>query len=175
MTLSSPILRRIYRGIDALLTPYRPLDDAPARALLPPAAYQLYLRMSKADRAHSLRVLAWLQNHGYDQPELSKAALLHDVGKSLANLWVWQRTLKVLLRRLCPPAWRWLTRPAPAHSWRYPFYELQNHPQLGAELAQQAGCDPLTCWLIRYHETDFPPTHPHSDLHPKLQQADSAS
>lgn len=175
MTRPSPILQRIYRGIDALLTPYRALDDTPAQALLPPAAYQLYLQMSKTDRAHSLRLLAWLQTHGYDQPELGKAALLHDVGKAQADLWVWQRTLKVLLRPLCPSVWRWLTRPAAPDSWRYPFYVLQYHPQIGADLAQQAGCDPLTCWLIRYHETDLTPDNPHFALHQKLQLADSAS
>ncbi|NOZ70792.1 MAG: hypothetical protein GXP38_02590 [Chloroflexi bacterium] len=175
MAHPSLILQRIYRGIDALLTPYRPIDDTPAQALLPPSAYQLYLEMSKTDRAHSLRLLAWLQTHGYEQPDLLQAALLHDVGKAQANLWVWQRTLKVILRRLWPRLWYWLARPVPPDSWRFPFYVLQAHPQIGAEQAQQVGCNALTCWLIRYHETDLPLDHPKFALHQALQRADSAS
>ena len=35
---------------------------------------------------------------------------------------------------------------------RYPFWALANHPQLGAEMAAAAGCDPLAVMLIRRHQ-----------------------
>ena len=82
------VLQRIYRGLDALLMPLRIVDDSPARAILSPEALPLFQHMSKADRAHSLRVLAWLQNHGHDDPDLWVAALLHDSGKAAAQLHV---------------------------------------------------------------------------------------
>ncbi len=170
------VWQRVYRGVDALTWPWRSLDDTPARAVLSPAAFALFRRMSKADRAHSLRLLRWLQEQGYDQPSLLAAALLHDVAKSQARLAVWQRTLKVLLRRFWPHLWFRLAKPAPPESWRYPFYVLQEHPALGATMAAEAGCDELCCWLIRYHETDCPPDpYSNSSLHKALQKADAAS
>ena len=43
--------------------------------------------------------------------------------------------------------------PAPARSsLRYPFWAHANHPQLGAEMAAAAGCDPLAVTLIRRHQ-----------------------
>ncbi len=173
--LPNVVWQRLYRGIDALLAPWRPVDDAPARASLTPSAFALYQTMSKADRAHSLRLLYWLRKHGYDHPSLLTAALLHDVGKAQTRLRVWQRTLKVVLRRRWPGLWYRLARPAMPGSWRYPYYVLEAHPQIGAELAQQAGCDELTCWLIRYHETDFPPASTQHAFHRVLQEADAAS
>ena len=43
--------------------------------------------------------------------------------------------------------------PPPARgSLRYPFWAHANHPQLGAEMAAAAGCDPLAVTLIRRHQ-----------------------
>lgn len=164
--------RRLFRGIDGLLAPWRPLDDRPADALLPPAALPLYRQLSKPDRAHSLRLLTWLQAHGHTDPDLLIAALLHDCGKAAAPLAVWQRTLKVLLRLFLPSAWHRLSRPAPPGHWRYPFFVLQTHPEIGAVRAEAAGLNPSVVWFIRYHETD---PAPRDALMLALQQADAAS
>ncbi|RME80415.1 MAG: hypothetical protein D6775_16275 [Caldilineae bacterium] len=168
------LLHRIFRGVDGLLAPYRQIDENPARALLSEQALVLFQSMSKADRAHSLRVLHWLQAQGYRQPDLLVAGLLHDCGKAEAKLAVWQRTLKVLLKSFLPRAWFWLARPAAPHSWRYPFYILHIHPQLGAQKALAAGCSELTAWLIAGHERRPDPLHPHYPLMRALQDADGS-
>lgn len=167
--------QRLYRGFDDLLSPWRALDERPAVALLDPSALALYGRMAKADRRHSLRLLARLQQEGYEDPDLLVAALLHDCGKAAAPLRVWHRTLKVLLRRWAPTGWEHLAAPAPPGHWRYPFFVLEHHPCLGAAWAAAAGCSPLTVWLIAHHETDPDPTDPRAALMAALQKADAAS
>lgn len=167
--------QRLYRGIDGLLAPFQQADDRPAAAILSDAPLALYRRMSKADRLHSLRLLAWLQAHGHNDPNLLTAALLHDCGKAAAPLAVWQRTLKVLLKLFLPAVWRRLARPADPGNFRYPFYVLRVHPDLGARWAEQSGCSPLAIWLIRYHETDPDPSDPRYPLMLALQAADAAS
>lgn len=157
------------------MAPWRPVDDHLAEALLPTAGLALFRRLGKADQAHSLRLLAWLQEHGHTDPDLLNAALLHDCGKAAAPLAVWQRTLKVLLKLFVPAVWRRLARPAPPDRWRYPFFVLQTHPEIGAAWAEAAGLNPITIWLIRFHETDPNPIDPHYDLMVALQQADAAS
>lgn len=167
--------QRFYRGCDDLLSPWRSVDERPAVALLGPPALALYRRMSRADRRHSLRLLARLRREGHDHPDLLVAALLHDCGKAAAPLRVWHRTLKVLLRRLAPGWWECLAAPAPPGHWRYPFFVLEHHPRLGAEWAAAAGCTPLTVWLIAQHETDPDPTDPRCCLLAALQAADATS
>ncbi len=167
--------QRLRRGFDSLLAPWRPLDDGPAQALLPPSGLALYRRLAKPDRAHSLRLLFWLRQHGHTDPPLLIAALLHDCGKAAAPLAVWQRTLKVLLKLFAPALWHRLSGPAQPGQWRYPFSVLQTHPEIGAAWAQAAGLDPTIVWLIRFHETDPNPADPHYLLMCALQQADAAS
>ncbi len=169
----SPVLHRLRRGVDGLLAPWRTVDDAPAAAFLAPAALALFRRMSAADRAHSLRVYAWLQEHTAS-PELLAAGLLHDCGKAAARLAVWQRTLKVLLKKLAPGLWRKLAAPVPPKHWRYPFYILEDHARIGADWAEAAGCPALTCWLIRHHECRIDPCDPRADWLRLLQRADGA-
>ena len=171
----SSLRRRIYRGVEGLLAPFRHVDDGPAADFLPPEALVLFQDMSTADRAHSLRVFQWLRQQGYEQPDLLAAGLLHDCGKAAANLSVWQRTLKVLLRKLAPHWWRALSAPVAPDHWRYPFYILADHARIGAEWATDAGCSEITCWLIANHEKDIPADHPHARLLRALQRADAAS
>ena len=144
-------------------------------AALSPTALALFRRMSAADRAHCLRVFAWLQTHDQADNDLLVAALLHDCGKAAAPIAVWQRTLKVLLRHLAPDRWHTLSRPAAPSDWRFPFFVLQNHPLIGAEWAEAAGCAATVVWLIRYHETDPDPSDSRSPLMRCLQDADAAS
>jgi len=175
MSFFTMLWRRLYRGVESLLAPFRRVDDEPAAKFLSAEAFSLFQRMSLVDRAHSLRVYFWLQQHGHDEVDLLTAGLLHDCGKAAAHLNVAQRTLKVLLKWFFPPLWRRLSTPVAPEHWRYPLYILARHPQLGAEWARQAGCSALTCWLIAHHEENVPSDHPHYPLLRALKDADAAS
>jgi len=129
--------------------------------------------MSAADRAHSLRVHAWLRAQGHDAPALLAAGLLHDCGKAAAKLAVWQRTLKVVLKKLAPGLWRKLSAPAPPKNWRYPFFVLAEHTRIGADWAREAGCPQEVAWLIAHHEDVTLPEHPLAPWLKALQDADA--
>ncbi len=172
---SSPLRRRILRGLEGLFAPFVRLNDQPAIELLSAEALLLFRKMSRVDQAHSLRVYRWLVQRGFQNQDLLVAALLHDCGKAAAKLSVWQRTLKVLLKGLSPNLWRTLAAPTPPASWRYPFFVLREHPRIGAEWAREAGCSDLACWLIAHHEETVSTDHPYADLLLALEYADAAS
>jgi hypothetical protein len=46
--------------------------------------------------------------------------------------------------------WRDMETPDP-NGWRYPFWAHIHHAEHSAQLAAEAGCDPLAVTLIRYH------------------------
>ena len=124
------------------------------RAWLPTAAWPLFDAMPHNDQHHSLNVLRALRAAGHAEPALMQAALLHDVAKSTGGVTLFHRVAVVLIKIVWPD---WLARmaqaPAPARSDpRYPFWAHANHPQLGAEMAAAAGCDPLAVTLIRRHQ-----------------------
>lgn len=118
-----------------------------------PAAAGLFCSMAAQDQRHSLDVYTALCRNGWRHPDLLTAALLHDVGKSLAPLPAWQRALMVLLARFLPRLMDRLAQ-GQAKGWRRGFVVHVHHAELGARLAQQAGCSPLTTSLIRRHHED---------------------
>jgi hypothetical protein len=122
-----------------------------------PAADRLFRRMPVDAQAHSLRVVKALQADGPTPPDLAAAALLHDVGKVAADdagayLGLWIRGPIVLLEAWRPDILAGLASSQPAASVRYALFVHLSHPQIGAAWAKEAGCSPLTCWLIAHHQ-----------------------
>lgn len=150
--------------------------------ILPKAAVALFTQMPVDAQRHSLNVLYAVQGMAEGESSLARAALLHDIGKIAAAqagvpIRLWLRGPLVLAEALWP---RFLARQALAdvnQGWRYALYVQRMHPQIGAEMAQQTGCDPLTCWLIAHHQdkADKIPVNPpdrRTQLLRILQQAD---
>lgn len=141
-------------------------DLALAAEVLAPAGPQaaaLFHRLPRDAQAHSLRVLKALQRDERSPhplpPDLAAAALLHDVGKVAADeagayLGLWLRGPLVLLEKWRPDLLARWASPQPRRSLRYAFFVHNEHPRIGAAMAQAARCSPLTCWLIEHHQDE---------------------
>jgi hypothetical protein len=155
--------------------PLSPAELEEVRRVLPPALAERFARLSPGEQAHALRVLRAVAAgpHPYTaRPELLQAALLHDVGKTLAPLNLFERAWAVLARRWLP-AWaaRWGCEPA--RGWRRAFVLAAHHPEWGAELVAQAGAAPLVAALIRRHQSPLAaPRTPEDEMLAVLQAAD---
>jgi len=174
--------RAIYR-VQQFLASLRPRVSAGEQAaiaeFLPAAALALFDCMARRDQRHSLDVLQRVQQAAPGQPDLAAAALLHDAAKTALpgrRLRLWHRVLIVLMQA-ARPGWVQQAGRADPRSWRYPFYLHAYHPELGARLAEEAGCSPLTAGLIRRHQLHLshPPRDEFERLLAVLQAADDAS
>jgi len=125
------------------------------RAILNPKLMDLFLRLQPSEQVHSIQVMQKVQKQGYTQPDLLTGALLHDAGKCLYPLRVWERVLIVLSRAFFPAlANRWGS--AMPKGWKRAFAVAQQHPIWGAELAAQAGANSTVVQLIRRHQDAGP-------------------
>ena len=133
----------------------------------------LFFRMSDPDQAHSVRVFQALVAQGEDDDDLLRAALLHDVGKSLHPLRAWERSLVVVTNRILPnQVLKW--GQGEPDGWRKPFVVALQHPEWGATLIQQEGGSETLVTLIRYHQEHAPPNigKDVQELLERLQTAD---
>ena len=133
----------------------------------------LFFGMSDPDQSHSVRVFQTLVDQGDDNEDLLRAALLHDVGKSLKPLRAWERSLVVIANLILPnQVLKW--GQGEPHGWRKPFVVALQHPEWGAALAQQEGGSETLVTLIRYHqEHPLPSTSKDvQELLERLQTAD---
>ena len=135
----------------------RPSEPAMARAqaILSPQQFALFSLMQPSEQVHSLRLLEQLQEHAPLPHDLRVAALLHDAGKSLFPLRLWER-IWIVLARAFAPAWvqRWGSQPVDPGIpfWQRPLAVACQHPEWGARLAEQAGASPLAVAIIRRHQ-----------------------
>lgn len=139
-------LYRVRQGLDNLWAGVGSRDLAIVRQQLSQEELQLFLRMDSADQRHCIRVLRAIQAEGNCDANLTKAALLHDVGKARCHIGIVHRTIAVLIggvfRRLPPLAF------APSMgSWWYPFYVIANHPRIGAAMLVRCG-SPERVWRL---------------------------
>jgi hypothetical protein len=142
---------RLRQGFRALGAWLRPVEDERAAAVLSPALFALYLRMRRAERQHSLRVLQALIDSGQTHPDLLTAALLHDVGKIRTASFLPEKVLVVLVKAAAPDRyWRWGS--GSARGWRRPFAVSVQHPAWGAEMVAEAGGSALAVELIYRHQ-----------------------
>jgi len=145
-----------------------------AQALLSPQLYRSFQRLPRADQCHSLSVYALLKSQGERNEDLLQAALLHDVGKSLHPLSVFERVLVVLFDPLLKdlPA-RWLE--GQPRGPRRAFIVAAQHPEWGAAIVAASGGSQTLVRLVRHHQQqDLSDKEPaFASLLTRLQQADS--
>lgn len=134
----------------------KPVETSAILPHLSPAQITLFRRMHKSEQTHALNVFNLLKAASKNDPDLLTAALLHDVGKVLFPLSLFDRVLIVLGKAFFPRQARsWSEGPPEKH--HRPFVVAAHHPEWGADLAGQAGASPRTVELIRHHQ-DRPST-----------------
>lgn len=143
------LARRFFSAVSARVDPTE--YDLVAR-YCSPAEQSLFRSMRLADQRHSLDLCRRLERDGHLDPDLLRAALLHDVGKSFGPLPLALRVFYALCRLTSPPFARWLAR-ADHPTWRRPFYLAAHHAEIGARAARAAGSRPDVVALIGGHES----------------------
>lgn len=146
-----------------------------AQSILTEQQMALFTRLQPSEQSHSLRVLKALQEQGETLPDLLTAALLHDIGKILHPLRIWERVVIVLAKRIAPKRMHIWGCSQP-YGWKRPFVIAHMHPYWGAELARDAGTTPLAVNLIQKHQEVIPKQSsksPESKLLTSLQRADN--
>lgn len=117
------------------------------------AEMSLWRASSKPDRRHSAAVArrlgTLLADHEPVPREVVAAALLHDIGKNVSGLGTYTRVAATLSAAVAGRETAELWVKGGGITRRIGQYLL--HPQLGADLLEMAGSDPLTVSWAREH------------------------
>ena len=153
--MNNKIRYRLWQFWQSLKRSPRDNDWAAVQNFLSQEELDLIKQLPAADQNHSLRVFRSLQTQGEDDPNLIKAALLHDLGKLRYPLRRWERIYAVLVTRFFPQRVKSWGESKPA-GLRRPLAVIHQHPCWGAEIARTAGSSTRTVWFIKNHEMDLP-------------------
>lgn len=174
---------RLKQGVRAL-TAFRQTPDVQLAArFLNQGQLALFRSLPLMEQHHALAVLNDILNHpplvddSRALDDLAVAALLHDCGKRLHPVRVWQKTLPVLVYKVSPRLFNWMAGRDPKRLiWRG-FAVKAHHPMWGADMARDVGASERTIWLIEHHQdpTLAWTTHPYHVLLHALQTADDAN
>ncbi len=169
------ILYRVRQFLNAVREIPSLEDIEQIKTVLAPELFSLFRSMQPGEQAHSIKIWRGLLDFGQSNPDLQVAALLHDVGKTLHPLSVWDRSLIVFMKTLFPKqakAWGQPKQVNQQPNWRRAFLVAENHPAWGASMAEKAGASPLTVALIRNHQAPNDQTNPPlpSDINDLLVQ-----
>ena len=126
-------------------------DIDQVRKIFSPDLMSLFLCLQPGEQAHSYWVYDQLRQGGETNNDLLVAALLHDVGKSLHPLRLWERIVIVLGKTFSTQAVKALGQGEP-HGFLRPFVISEKHPDWGADMAAQTGASQLTVSIIRRHQ-----------------------
>lgn len=143
---------RVVQFFQTLWAVFLPVDRAYAAQKLTPALLTLFETLSHAEQQHGVALCKSLEAQGAASPDLLVAALLHDVGKTVAPPHLWERVWVVLAEHYAPRLASRLSQGAP-HGFRRGFVTRRMHSQWGAGLVEKAGAAPRVVALIRNHHT----------------------
>ena len=149
--MKSKIGYRVWQFLQSLKKSPRLDEWKKAQGILNPTELELFSKLPVPDQNHSLRVLSTLESAGETNPDLLKAALLHDIGKTLHPLSRWERIFAVLIEGFFPQTALDWGRKDPRGIHR-PLAIIHQHPAWGADLAEKAGSSKRVIWLIRHHQ-----------------------
>jgi hypothetical protein len=147
---ASHLVRRFFGSV----LPVGPsaVDEEWVQERLLPAEHDLWRRMSGADRRHAVGVARRVERglgHEATRPVLA-AALLHDVGKAESGLGTYGRVVATLSARAAGRDMATTWRRQRGFARRVGLY--LHHDEIGGDLLELAGSDPLTvAWAREHH------------------------
>lgn len=163
---------RVRQFINALFPKVDASDIKWALNHLTPEASDLFLKQAWPEQRHAIDVAQTIiqARNAISFSEfqtLITAALLHDCGKSMVSIHLWQRVYIVIMQKMPISIWSRLEQSNTVFA--SPLKLATSHALWGETLAQKAGLNSKVCLLIRDHH--FPQT----DLGRILAQADNAN
>ena len=126
---------------------------AEVRQVLPSAMFTLFTRLQMSEKAHAIKVFRTVKEESSDH-ELLVAAIMHDIGKILHPLKLWERVLIVLVQKYqkLRPTQPNNASDDEAPTWARALVVAEKHPAWGAQLVHKAGASPTVVTLVRRHQ-----------------------
>ena len=144
------------RRFFASIVPGRPSDDdlAWAGSFLSEDEQRLFAKMAATDQRHLVGVAKAVERHGVDgqppQKWVMAAALLHDVGKTVAGLGTYGRVVATLSEAVGGASMANAWTESSGFTRKVGLY--LKYPGLGADLLQLADSDELVvAWAAEHH------------------------
>lgn len=162
------IRQRVKQFFAALTAKVTPADNAFVATHLDAAGQKLFYAMNLPDQRHALNVAYTARGlaagrTGVDLELLTRAALLHDVGKEKGDVSTFDKTAAVVAHSLAPrwsAGWGRPGRGGKVANLRHAFHIYFHHPERGAAMLAAIGADPRIVAVVERHHRAPTPDEP---------------
>lgn len=160
--------RRVRQVVAALTARLTPADRDFLAACLTPAERELFAAMNLPDQRHALDVAHTARALAAGRPDadaalLTRAALLHDVGKVKGDVSTFDKSFAVAAHRLAPrraEAWGRPGRGSRLDNLRHALYVYFRHPERSAARLAAIGADERLIGIVHRHHDPPAPGEP---------------
>jgi len=118
--------------------------------ILEPDQFGLFKQLQNSEQVHAIHVMELIEQEGYPDKDFLKAALLHDIGKIVHPLKLWERVISVICRWINPDCLDDLEE-ADIRGWKRGLVITKKHPEWGADLISNSNASPELVEIIRKH------------------------
>jgi len=104
----------------------------------------IFLKLSKYEKKHSILVAQAVEKENKNDPDLAKAALLHDIGKNEYHINIIKKSILVVLDHLTKGSLKKITGNKSINI----FY---NHGQIGYDILKDSGYNERILFIVKNH------------------------
>jgi len=123
--------------------------------ILEPDQFGLFLQLQKSEQVHAIQIMKEIEIKGFEDRDYLKAALLHDIGKIVHPLKIWERVIAVICRWINSDCLDDLSD-KDLKGWKRGLVIAKKHPEWGAEMLSGTDASNELVEIIRkHHEGDL--------------------
>ena len=123
------------------------------KQILDPDQFGLFMQLHKSEQIHAFLIFEEIEKLEVANTDHLKIALLHDIGKIVHPLSIYEKVMIVVWKKIYPQGIDDL-KESDLKGWKRGLVIAKKHPEWGADLISNTSVSKDVVDIIRYHHTD---------------------
>lgn len=151
--IKNRLLYRITQFLSAIFSRLDAVQMDRVKQVLNPDQVGLFIQLQNSEQIHAFKIFEEIDKLGITNTDHLKIALLHDIGKIVHPLSIFERVMIVVWKKIYPHGMDNL-KESDLKGWKRGLVIAKKHPAWGADLVSNTSVSENFVDIIRYHHSD---------------------